>query len=76
MTSILKSERFRSLHIPGDPILLVNAWDAGSAKAIVEAGCPAIATSGWAVAAESIRYEVTPQNPRKIAGLSTGTFGM
>ena len=31
--------------------MLYNAWDAGSAKAIVDAGAKAIATSSWSVAA-------------------------
>src|SRR3546814_3194222 len=25
---------FRALHVPGDPLILVNIWDAGSAKAV------------------------------------------
>lgn len=40
-----------SLHAKGNPLVLYNAWDAGSAKAIRDAGSPAIATSSWAVAA-------------------------
>lgn len=44
-------EHFRTLHRPGAPLLLVNAWDAGSARAVAEAGASAIATSSWAVAA-------------------------
>ena len=38
-------EHFRTLHRPGAPLLLVNAWDAGSARAVAEAGASAIATS-------------------------------
>ncbi|HET7844301.1 MAG TPA: isocitrate lyase/phosphoenolpyruvate mutase family protein [Xanthomonadales bacterium] len=45
------AERFAALHRKGDPVVLFNAWDAGSAKAIAQAGAPAIATSSWAVAA-------------------------
>jgi 2-methylisocitrate lyase-like PEP mutase family enzyme len=45
-----KAKRFAELHVKGAPLLLYNAWDAGSAKSIVEAGAPAIATSSWAVA--------------------------
>lgn len=45
-----KAARFAELHIPGDPVLLYNAWDAGSAKAIVQAGASAIASSSWSVA--------------------------
>ena len=43
--------RFAALHVKGRPVVLFNAWDAGSAKAIAAAGAPAIATSSWAVAA-------------------------
>lgn len=39
------------MHVPGDPLVLYNAWDAGSAKAIERAGARAIATSSWAMAA-------------------------
>lgn len=44
-------EGFRALHRPGMPLVLVNAWDAGSARAVAAAGARAIATSSWAVAA-------------------------
>ena len=37
--------------VKGAPVILYNAWDAGSAKAIIEAGAKAIATSSWSVAA-------------------------
>jgi 2-methylisocitrate lyase-like PEP mutase family enzyme len=42
--------RFRSLHMPGRPLTLVNAWDPGSARAVAGAGATAIATSSAAVA--------------------------
>jgi len=42
---------FASLHVPGDPLILYNAWDAGSAKVIAEAGARAIATGSASVAA-------------------------
>src|SRR3984885_15913373 len=45
-----KAERFAELHVKGRPVLLYNAWDAGSAKAILAAGAQAIATSSWSVA--------------------------
>jgi 2-methylisocitrate lyase-like PEP mutase family enzyme len=45
-----KAARFAALHVKGAPVLLYNAWDAGSAKSIVDAGAKAIATSSWAVA--------------------------
>ncbi|MFD2501304.1 isocitrate lyase/phosphoenolpyruvate mutase family protein [Rhizorhabdus histidinilytica] len=43
--------RFSKLHVAGDPLRLVNVWDAGSARAVADAGAPALATSSWAVAA-------------------------
>jgi len=45
-----KAKRFADLHTKGDPLVLFNAWDAGSAKAIGTAGAKAIATSSYAVA--------------------------
>ena len=41
---------FRALHIPGDPLVLFNIWDAGSAKAVARAGAKAIATGSFGVA--------------------------
>jgi len=51
MGQIEKAKEFAALHVKGLPIILHNAWDAGSAKAIVDAGAKAIATSSWSVAA-------------------------
>lgn len=45
-----KAKRFAELHVKTTPLLLHNAWDAGSAKSIVAAGAKAIATSSWSVA--------------------------
>ena len=39
-----KIAEFRALHVPGDPLILVNIWDAGSARAVAGAGAKAIAT--------------------------------
>src|SRR5258708_24960918 len=46
----------RSLHRPGDPLLLPNAWDVATAKAVVAAGFPVVATTSAGVA-ESLGYE-------------------
>jgi 2-methylisocitrate lyase-like PEP mutase family enzyme len=46
-----KADSFQALHVKGDPLILFNAWDAGSAKAVAEAGAKAIATGSWSVAA-------------------------
>jgi len=40
-----KATLFRTLHKCGDPVVLANAWDAGSARVIEEAGGKAIATT-------------------------------
>ncbi|WP_299813150.1 isocitrate lyase/phosphoenolpyruvate mutase family protein [uncultured Jannaschia sp.] len=36
---------FRDLHVPGDPLILANAWDAGSARMLVALGARAIGTT-------------------------------
>lgn len=41
---------FREMHVPGNPFILANAWDAGSAKMLVAMGARAIATSSAAYA--------------------------
>src|SRR5262245_11535993 len=42
--------RFAELHVPGKPLILFNAWDAGSAQAVAKAGVKAIATGSASVA--------------------------
>lgn len=51
MTQAEKAQAFKELHDKGDPVLLYNVWDAGSAKAVAEAGARALATGSWSVAA-------------------------
>ena len=70
-----KAARFAALHVKGAPLLLYNAWDAGSAQAILDAGAQAIATSSWAVAeaqgyrdGEAIPVELVEQIVARIAG--------
>jgi 2-methylisocitrate lyase-like PEP mutase family enzyme len=46
-----KVEAFAELHRPGNPLILFNIWDAGSAVAVAGAGAKAIATGSWGVAA-------------------------
>lgn len=45
------AQSFRQLHRAGAPLVLFNAWDAGSAGAIAQGGAAAIATASWAMAA-------------------------
>ncbi|MEU4238168.1 isocitrate lyase/phosphoenolpyruvate mutase family protein [Actinoplanes sp. NPDC026619] len=40
----------RSLHVPGNPLVLANAWDAASARIAEEAGSPVVATTSAGVA--------------------------
>src|ERR671921_1318247 len=40
----------RSLQRPGDPLLLPNAWDVATARAVVAAGFPVVATTSGGVA--------------------------
>jgi 2-methylisocitrate lyase-like PEP mutase family enzyme len=49
-------DRLRSLHAPGDPLLLPNVWDVPSAKAVVAAGYPVVATGSVGVAG-ALGYE-------------------
>lgn len=51
MTQADKARLLTSLHRPGDPLILYNAWDAGSARTVAEAGAKAIATGSASVAA-------------------------
>src|SRR5215207_3790222 len=46
----------RSLHRPGTPLLLPNAWDVATARAVVAAGFPVVATTSGGVA-WSLGYE-------------------
>lgn len=45
-----KARRLTDLHVPGNPLVLPNAWDASSAWVIAQAGALAIATSSAACA--------------------------
>ncbi|EJZ22266.1 isocitrate lyase/phosphoenolpyruvate mutase family protein [Rhizobium sp. Pop5] len=51
MNQIEKAKAFHALHRKGDPIVLYNIWDAGTAKAVADAGAKALATGSWSVAA-------------------------
>jgi 2-methylisocitrate lyase-like PEP mutase family enzyme len=45
-----RCDLLRSLHRPGDPLLLPNAWDVATARAVVTAGFPVVATTSAGVA--------------------------
>ena len=72
-----KAEQFRGLHVPGKPFVLFNAWDAGSANAVVAGGAKAIGTSSWSVAnangfadGERIPLALAIDNLRRIVGVT------
>jgi 2-methylisocitrate lyase-like PEP mutase family enzyme len=45
-----KFDTFAALHVPGNPVVLYNIWDVGSALAVVAAGAKALATGSHPVA--------------------------
>ncbi len=66
--------RFATLHVPGDPVVLFNIWDVGSALAVEKAGAKAIATGSASVAmangfgdGENLPMEFALANARRIA---------
>jgi methylisocitrate lyase len=50
-TQAERATQFHQLHVKGNPLVLFNAWDAGSAQAVARGGAQAIATGSWSVAA-------------------------
>ena len=70
-----KAARFSALHVKGDPVVLFNIWDVGSANAVVEAGAKAIATGSAPVAmangfadGEQMPLEMALSNAARIVG--------
>ena len=66
--------RFAALHVPGDPLVLFNIWDVGSALAVAKAGAKAIATGSASVAmahgfgdGEKLPMEFALANAKRIA---------
>ena len=51
-----RCDLLRSLHVPGRPLVLPNAWDAASARAVVAAGFPVVATTSAGVA-DALGYD-------------------
>lgn len=61
-TSRAHADRLRALHAGPDLLLLANCWDVATARAVVDNGFPAVATSSAAVA-ESLGWEDHEQAP-------------
>lgn len=67
-------DRFKALHVPGDPVILYNIWDVGSALAVTRAGATALATGSHPVAdangwpdGERVPIDFALANVRRIA---------
>jgi 2-methylisocitrate lyase-like PEP mutase family enzyme len=67
-------QAFAALHVPGDPVVLYNIWDAGSAQAVIRAGAKALATGSHPVAdangwpdGQGVPIEFALANARRIA---------
>src|SRR6476619_6357615 len=68
-----KFETFAALHVPGDPVVLYNIWDVGSALAVIAAGAKALATGSHPVAdsngwpdGEKVPIDFALENARRI----------
>lgn len=68
-------QSFAALHQPGDPVILYNIWDVGSALAVVEAGARALATGSHPVAdangwpdGQQVPMDFVFDNARRIVG--------
>lgn len=68
-----RARAFHALHVPGDPLILFNIWDAGSALAVAKAGAKALATGSASVAgargysdAESLPMQQALTNAERI----------
>ena len=69
-----KFETFAALHVPGDPLILYNIWDVGSARAVAAAGARALATGSHPVGdasgfgdAQQVPLDYVFANARRIA---------
>jgi 2-methylisocitrate lyase-like PEP mutase family enzyme len=68
-----RAHSFHKLHIKGNPVVLYNIWDAGSATAVAQTGAKAIASGSHGVAnangfedGENIPLELAIENARRI----------
>ncbi len=56
-TQLELATRFRTLHVPGQPLLMPNAWDIGSAVLFASLGFEALATTSGGFAASQGRLD-------------------
>ena len=73
MNQSAKAARFHAQHVRGDPVILFNIWDVGSAGAVAAAGAKALATGSAPVAmangftdGEQIPFEMALANVARI----------
>src|ERR1700722_16353484 len=73
ITQTERANLLKKLHVKGNPLILFNIWDAGSAKAIQETGAKVIATGSWSVAAahgyddgEKLSFDLVLANIQRI----------
>lgn len=69
-------ETFAALHVPGDPLIIYNCWDPGSAVVIARAGAKAIATGSHGAAeslgfhdGEEVPLDLVFDNAKRIMGV-------
>jgi 2-methylisocitrate lyase-like PEP mutase family enzyme len=65
------TDRFRALHRPGDPLLLPNPWDAGSARILASMGFRALATTSSGHAASLGRLDGSVDRDEALAHAAT-----
>jgi len=72
------SQAFHDLHVKGDPVILFNIWDPGSAKIVEQAGSKALATGSAPVAmahgfedGENIPLDMAIDNLRRIVSATS-----
>jgi 2-methylisocitrate lyase-like PEP mutase family enzyme len=61
------ADRFRALHVPGEPLLLPNPWDLGSARVLATLGFSALATTSSGFAATLGRLDGTVTREEALA---------
>ncbi|MEO5937850.1 MAG: isocitrate lyase/phosphoenolpyruvate mutase family protein [Sphingomonas sp.] len=69
-------DTFAALHVPGDPLIIYNCWDPGSAVVIARAGAKAIATGSHGAAeslgfhdGEKVPLDLVFDNAKRIMGV-------
>ncbi|MDA2807446.1 isocitrate lyase/PEP mutase family protein [Nocardiopsis suaedae] len=66
------ADTFRSLHRPGEPFVLPNAWDHASAAALARAGFPAIGTTSLGVASAAGKPDAAGDTRDETLALARG----